>query len=524
MIEFQFIPAGSFRPDVAPFESGFSDNIENVYPRSIVGNRVTYGPTQSFASLISPLQSRCQGAIAFRSSNDQSYVTAGTAGELYLLQAGLSAFQLISTSGQYTTPPDTMWDFTQFGDIILATNYSDPIQFFDVSVSSQNIQATSITSAASVSGKSGPPRAKYIATVRDWIVIANLFETNDRVRNQRIRWSAIGDPFNWPDVIVSANEAAQLQSDYQDILGEQGEITGLVPNLANADAAVFFERGIYRMLFGQYPYTFTFDAVEGARGTPAPKSLVAVGNQVYYFGSDGFYVFDGITSLPIGTGKINEWFIKNVSKAFFERIVGVADPEKQTIYWSFPSVDSSQGLCDYILIYNYSLGEWSLQRENTSFLLISETFPVTLEEIDQLYPGGIDQVPYSLDSSIFIGDVKRVTAFDHTNQLGYLAANNKAAIVETGQFSLPGEIRGLLHTIRVIHNAQDPNFAVQVGWRDNMFERWSWTTPYRPQDSGFISVRKDSRYFKIRMVIDEGSNWDHFQGFEVGFGTGRSGR
>lgn len=524
MIQFQFIPAGSFRPDVAPFESGFADSIQNVYPRSIVGNRVTFGPTQAFSPFVGALPKRCQGAFTFRSSNGQSYIAAGTEDELYLLQAGLSAYQLISSAQAFISDTEDMWDFAQYGDIVFATNFQNPLNYFELGISAQNVQTATVASVATVSGKTPPPQAKFISTVREWLVLANTYDPIDGIRNQRIRWSAIGDPFNWPDPIVSGNQAAQLQSDYQDIPGDQGQITGLVPNLANADAAVFFERGIYRMLFGQYPYTFTFDAVEGARGTPAPKSLVPVGNQVYYFGSDGFYVFDGIQSVPIGTGKINEWFIKTVSKKYFTRIVGVADPEKQTIYWSFPSVDSTIGLCDYILIHNYSLGEWAVQREDTTYLLISETFPVTLEQLDLFYPGGLENMPFSLDSSIFIGDIKRITAFNHQNEMGYLGAENKPATIESGQFSQPGEIRGLLNTVRVIHNAQDPNFSVQVGWRDNMFERWKWSAHYHPQDSGFISVRKDSRYFKIRMNIDAGSNWDHFQGFEVAFGTGRSGR
>lgn len=504
-----FINVGSWRPDLAPFESGFSNNNLNVVPSHLLGSRVVYRPTQNFAPFIAPISARPLGAFSFVNSNNIPSVYVGTEDKLLNLPAGASAFTNISSPvSALTGDNNTQWHFTTFDDFVIGTNGANKPTIFN-SAGSALETFKPITSA---------PIAKYCATVREWLVVANTEDLTYGVRKQRVWWSAIGDPVRWPDPIAEASAAAILQSDFQDLLGTQGQITGIVPGLANADAAIFFERGIFRMLFGVFPFTFTFDAVEGARGTLSSKSLVLVGNVVYFFGEDGFYVFDGVSSQAIGNQKIDDYFITDLNKSYVKNIIGAVDPEKKLIYWAYPSNSSSDGLCDRIIIYNYQINEWSLVVEDTSYLFISETLPTTLEQLDSLYPT-LEDIPFSLDDAIFAGGISKLTCFDHNFSMGYQSATNKAATLETGQFNQPLGKRGNIINSRVILDAFDDNFTVQVGYRDQMTNTWQWSNPVSPRDSGYVPHRKNSRFFKLRINILEGSSWNTFQGFEVQFGS-----
>jgi hypothetical protein len=129
-------------------------------------------------------------------------------------------------------------------------------------------------------------------------VVGNTTDGTFGPQPQRVWWPAIDDPTNWPTPGTSA--AAAVQSDYQDLVGDAGWVQGIVGNLGTADGAVFQERAVIRMQYVGPPAIFAFSTAEGVRGTPAPGSLVQVGNLVYYLGEDGFYVFDGSQSMPIG--------------------------------------------------------------------------------------------------------------------------------------------------------------------------------------------------------------------------------
>lgn len=501
----EFIPVAPYRPDVARFDTGVGSLAQNVVPlnrtKTSQGDTITFGPVEDYSAFTSALPQRVQGAFGFTDSIKTPYVFVGTAEKLYSLESGNVAFDSATDVTAYATPLDSFWEFTSYGDRVIATNGVDPVQ---------NLVTTTSSKFTPLSPDA--PKAKHLATVREFIVLGNTQDSTYGVRPQRVWWSAVDDPTFWPDPVSTT--AAQVQSGFVDRVGEWGDIQGIVPALTNADAAVIFERGVHRMTFSQFPATFSFDVVEGSKGTPSPQSIVRVENQVYYLGEDGFYAFDGLNIRAVGHAMIDRWFYSNLDENFIERVVGAYDPNAKLIYWAFPSTQSSNGNPDRILVFNYQIGEWSVINENTSFIFPSFTFAITLEQLDALYPT-IEDVPFSLDSKIFAGGLEVITIFDHQNRLAYKAASTKEALVESAQFDTGSNFRGLVTNAGSMFEGETEDYRIGLFYRDRLNAPFLQCASVPPNANGFCALFRDSRYFKLRMRLLANASWTEIQGFRV---------
>ena len=68
------------------------------------------------------------GALASKDFDDNNAIYAGDSGKLYKFNSANSSLTDISKSGGYSTATGNKWRFTQFGENVIATNYSDNIQ------------------------------------------------------------------------------------------------------------------------------------------------------------------------------------------------------------------------------------------------------------------------------------------------------------------------------------------------------------------------------------------------------------
>src|SRR5690606_11281656 len=141
-----------------------------------------------------------------------------------------------------------------------------------------------------------PPRPS--STPFRSLIAANTSDTSDGPRPERVWWSKQGDPTSWPTPGTSTARAAQ--SDFQDLVGDGGWCQGLVTGLQGADFVVFQERALWRAIYVGGDVIWQFDPVEGARGTPAPGSIVQSGGLCWFLGEEGFYEFNGVSARPIG--------------------------------------------------------------------------------------------------------------------------------------------------------------------------------------------------------------------------------
>ena len=501
-----FLAAGEYLPDQPDFHNHGSGKIYNVYPKT----ESSYGPIASLIPSYTALPARVQGAYGALDSAANPYVFCGTASKLYKVGASTSTFTDVSGTAYMTAFSDN-WNFVLFGSRVLATNFANPIQTFTLNSSTNfaNLAATA-------------PQARFMAVVRDFVMVGNTYDASNGNQPQRIWWSAINDCTNWPTPGTIA--AAQVQSDYQDIPGDQGWLQGIVGNLGTADVALFFERAVWRGTYVGSPAIFNFQPAEGVRGTPAPSSLAQLGSVVFYLGQDGFYMFDGSNSVPIGAQKVDKSFWADVNQSYLYRITATVDPINKLVFWAYPGQGSTNGNCNKLIIYNWALQRWAIADADVEFIFRSLTFGYTLDGLDVLgYT--LDTLPFSLDSRVWTGGSIVLSAFNSSHAMGYYTGSTLAATVETSEFQ-PAEMQDFSKGKRIMISAARPisdggTPSVNIGTRNRLIDPVIFNGAIPINDSGTTPQRADGRFIRAQITHAAGDSFTHINGVELtGIATG----
>jgi len=493
------IPVSEFAPDMPDMPAAASDKIFNVVPAT----PTSYGPQRSLGAYANAISARCQGAFSAVDDVGDFRVFAGDVSKLYRMSAGAVAFSDVSKVGGYTTAAETQWNMTQFGTRVIATNYNDPPQSYVEGTSTlfEDLIATGLTTL----------KAKYCAVVRDFLVLANTTDGTYGTRPQRVHWSAINDPTNFPTPATTA--AANALSDFQDIVGTHGHIKGIIGNLGTADGAVFFERAVYRMAFAGMPTVFNIYPVEGALGLISPGGLTQYGGLAFYVTEDGIKMFDGSNSKPIGKNKIDRFFYTELDSTYLDRISSAVDPSRGLIFFAYPAAGSG-GVCNRVLIYNLSLDRWTATETDDvrlQILVRGATFGRTLEDLDSF--GTLETLAYPLDSQAWIGGRDRLAGFDTDNRFGYFDGVNLAARVESSEFEqIPGK-QTLVNYVRPIVDTADCTLAMAARDRIQDAPTYGAYTPLHR--TGLVGVRSRGRYHRVSIKVPAGSEWNHISGFDV---------
>jgi len=321
----------------------------------------------------------------------------------------------------------TRWQFTQYGDVVLAANNQQRIQFWNLASSTafQDLGAyisatytraattvtvttssahgyttgnsflfyfksggaadgtytitvtgaTTFTLTTAASGtittsnvdiySSYAPVAKNVAVVRDFLVAANV----DGVTN-KVQWADLNDETKW-------NAGATSQSDFQIIVDG-----GSIQNITGGEIGIIFlEKAIYRMSYIGSPYFFQFDAISRNLGCLVGNSVAQFGGMSYFLSDDGFYSCDGRTITPIGVEKIDRYFFSTFDLNNADTMSSTVDPIRKLVIWNYPTVAGGRAL----IIYNWQLQKWTRADMDVNYVASAASTGVTLEGIGTLY-------------------------------------------------------------------------------------------------------------------------------------------
>lgn len=142
------------------------------------------------------------------------------------------------------------------------------------------------------------PSARVIATVRNFVVVGNLFSPSDP---WAVRWSALGDPTDWPT--PATDDARAKQAGSQTLPSKHGWVTGIAGN--DFFMYVFQERGITKATYVGGDIVFAFDTFEEDRGCESPGQLIQIDDKVFFKSDRGFHVLEADQITDIGFGSVN---------------------------------------------------------------------------------------------------------------------------------------------------------------------------------------------------------------------------
>jgi len=449
-----------------------------------------YRAIPDFVSVSNAADSALLGIFAAKDNTGNVTLFAGDSGKLYRFNTSNS--NLVSTNTGFSLSGAEKWRFVQFGtSVIVAGGVGESLQEFTLGTDS---------AFSALSGS--PPKADFIAVVRDQVWTANIDEGSGRVPF-RTRWSAINNSTSWT--------VGTDQADFQDI-PDAGAITGLV---GGEYATILLEKAIARASYVGSPLIYQIDRVETSRGCPFSGSVANIGNTVFYLSDDGFYAFDGTKSVPIGAEKVNKFFFNDFNAAKSDAMSCAIDPTEQICAWSYVSNSSTDGKADRLIIYNYATQKWSYAEVAAELLAPFFTAGYTLEGLDNL-AANLDALPAPLDSNLYKGGAF-LFGGAKDNKIFAFTGNPLAATIETGEFFLQQGKHGIIN--RSVPYFRGGTVTMQIGSRDRQDDNVTFSDANTLTDEGFVQHRAQGRFHRVRMNIANASsptsNWEFAQGVDV---------
>lgn len=468
----QRIVFGEWMPD-QPGISGALTDAFNVIPKTN-----GYAPLASIAPLSDDASQTLIDVFAGKFSGTTT-LFAASAQKLYRFDSADLDLDDVSkiVSGSPTTYSATSnWDFTQFGNTIIAANGQN------------KLQSWSLGSAANfVDLSADAPSAYYVTVVRDFVVAAR-----DATYPNRVYWSDINDETDWTSSTTS-------QADFQDI-PDGGDIVGI---RGGEIGLIFLERAIVRMSYIGSPLFFQFDTISRNLGCFEQKSIAQYGQLVFFLSDDGFYLCDGQNVNPIGVERVDRYFYENANINELSSMSSAVDPVNKLVIWCFQNNAGDREL----LIYNWQINRWSHGTTSAAFIATAASAGVTLEGLDAY--GTIDSLEFSLDARLWTGG-KMLLAGGINSKIGIFNGANMTASIKTGDFR-DGE-QSIVKLAKPQVDGGSANVAVASRFR--LDGQINYSTPLAADSENRVSLRSVGAYHRID-VIPTGDDWKQVSACDV---------
>ncbi len=466
---------GEWMPDQPGITGALTD------AKNVVSRAVGYGPLPTAATFSAAASENLTTLVAGKTPANATKLFAAGSTKIYDV-SGVGALTDVSKVGGYTPNANNdRFRFTQFGDVIIGTNNSNPIQAYTLGVS------TAFADLAATA-----PICKYLTVVRDFVVTAFTTESSS-IYPSRVRWSGINDETAWGSSQVT-------QADYQDI-PDGGQIVGI---RGGEFGLVFLEKGISRMSYIGTPFIFQFDNISRGKGCIAAGSIAQVQGLSFFLSDDGFYMCDGQQVQAIGSEKVDRWFFANADEGSFDSMSAAVDPVRKLVIWNFKTTFAQRQL----IIYNFKTQKWTYGDANSDYISDASTSATTLENLDSI-SSSIDALTVSMDSILYMGGKYFLGGTSGAYVVTYNGQPATGKIV-TGDVNAGG--RSVVTLARP--QIDGGSASVSVASRTLLSEIPSFGTAVPADSENRVSLRSNGNYHRF-WVTPTGANWSTAVGLDI---------
>lgn len=271
-----------------------------------------------------------------------------------------------------------------------------------------------------------PPKAKYVFFNNGHLILANLIEGSTSYP-KRIRWSARENIEDWAESLTTG-------ADYQDFPDNLGAITG-IGSLGDS-FAIFFSDSISLGVYSGGIYTFSFkhNAFKNI-GCPYPKSIVSVGNAIYFWGRESIYKLSADGLVDIAHNRVKRYVFDNFNKDQASQISAIFDYRRGLIFWGY--VSSASQTPDIILVYNILEDCFTtISLSHKALIIANQTASIDLDQDDRL----VDSYNILVDSDTFYGATIVPMVVDKDGYIGYFGGDMLEGEIELPELETYPEI------------------------------------------------------------------------------------
>ena len=482
------IPFAEWLPDLPDLENPGATEALNVLP----GSR-SYIPLLGISPITDAMNAFMRGGIAVRDKDDVVFNYAGNETKLYTISASAHT-DATNVGAPYALSDQENWEFHKWGEKVIAVAIDENPQIISLGG----------TKFADLAGS--PPKARHIAVINNFVVLANLIE-GGVAKPQKVRWSAIDDETDW-------TASATTQSDSQELLSDSESGGGWIMGITGGEwGNVIMEYSTWRITYAGSPAIFQIEEVLPGVGTPAKNSITQEGRYTHFLSQEGFVqLIDGFQVKYIGKEKVDTTFFKDLNDRYTHRIVSSSDPTSAIVCWIYPSTSSTNGTPDKIICYNWFTERWTHGEIDLEWIYRSLGQGYTLEGLDAVNTN-LDTLTPSLDSRAWVGGELQMAIYDTSHKKGVLGGTALNGVIETAEVNVNPGRRALITGVRPLVDGVTSS-TVQIGTRELQNDAVSFGSALTPHPStGVAPARSDSRYHRFRVNTTGGFN--HALGIDV---------
>jgi len=462
---------GEWLPDQPVFGAGGASVVTNA-----LTNRTKYKPVKGLSAQSDALGGACLGAYSYLQADGNA--TTFAAFDTTIKKLITTTWEdVTNVGGPYATAGENVWNFTQFGDIVIATNKDDSMQKFQVGTDTD----FSDLITAGVDVKCG-----NFGIINNFLVCVDVADTDGNTPN-RVRWSPFNDPAgNWAS-------SQSTQADFEDVqVGNPG--TGMAVVGGQNYGIVLFQNAIHRMEYVGPPLIFTFDLMAENIGAFVGQSVASNGERTFFVSEKGFQMLTLEGLVNIGDEKVDDFFFNTFDIDNAHLMRAIIDPSDKRVYWTYPST-AGGGVNDKIITYSwidkrFTLIDLAVQQ---FFRFLADGF--TLEEVGASFPDLDVDVPFTLDSRFWKGGTASLGVIDSDQKLaGFDGANLTAEFITQEVQINPS---GLTYVDSIMPVVEGGTTEVRIGSRklltdSNVFSGFAGTSA----ETGEVNVQSENRYHR----------------------------
>lgn len=484
------IPFTEWTPDAGSVATnGFPGLTSAVPTETGYGHTKHYSQAGVNADISSTSTEQVLSAIACRDSSGLAIGFIGT--DSKIIEFATTGTDVSATGGYSsgTIGAGGRWEFVQWGDEVIATNYADDIQVRDIA--SVGVAFSALSTAT------GTPKAKTITTSRNFVVVGNTYDATDGTSPNRVRWSALGDATDW---VVSQT----TQSDYQDLISADGPVQRV---FGGEYCVVLQERAITRMTYVGSPAVWQFDKVSVGIGPYRGEACAQIDNRIFFHSDAGFFMLvNGVELVSIGEGRVNSEFRVGQSLSDKDYVHCGIDPLSKRVYWRVP------GEASEFFVYDYAMDKWgkdSVYPGSGSYSSLYCGPPVVIALPESTVESFAFPARYVISGNTLIAFLyNNVSALVNSDDLAEIEsplielAPGRNALVKniTVGWDRRGYSEAAFTANQAVLNVDVISYRTPDGTENGSTASFSATATYiTPHIKNRVSLRKNGRYHKFKI-------------------------
>lgn len=406
-------PITGFAPDADPTTPGVLTDCYNCVPsiKGMVGAPEPVAPIVGLAALAAA----CKGSAVLTSTSGTRRHFAGTETKLYELNS--PAWDDASRSANYTGTTDTRWLFDQFGNVSLASNDSEKLQW------STSGDFADVTAA---------PVSRIMFTTDNFVFCADYNHTAAGDVPDGWWCSAYQDYSSW-----TVNVSTQATSGR--LIGSGGPLTA--GWRLGSSAVLYKATCIFVGNYSGAPNVWEWQRVPGDAGCIGPEALVDIGGVHVFVGEDNIWMFDGTRPVPIANGTVRDWFFRNSNPSTRYKTIVKYNRQSNSVWIFYPSTSSSA--LDSVLVYQLGTPRWGRASIPVEAVVSFVTPGITWGTLDTIGATWDDLPDIAWDSPYWILGGRSLALFNTSHELMALTGASTGGGITTGDYGDDGQVSTL---------------------------------------------------------------------------------